>query len=107
VAETKERLQPCGIGKNSEGVYTLVASDGKSVIDLGKNAECQTLEGALKFWQNKLAVLNQDVERYERSTAMSFVGVVREDIRPARDSAAKIVEALKKCMQRQLGTTIK
>lgn len=107
MAETNERLQPCSIGKNPEGVYTLLASDGKTLIDLGKNAECQTLEGALKFWQNKLAVLNQDVERYERSTAMPSVGVVREDIRPARDSASKVVEALKKCLQRQLGTTIK
>lgn len=107
MAETKERLQPCGIGKNPDGVYQLLALDGATLVDLGKNAECQTLEGALKFWQNKLTVLNQDVERYERSTAMAFVGVVREDIRPARDSASKIVEALKKCLQRQLGTTIK
>jgi hypothetical protein len=106
MTESKE-LQPCGIGANSDGKYTLLASDGTTLVDLGKNAECKTLEGALKVWQNKLAVLNQDVERYERSMAMPSVGIVREDIRPERDTASKVVEALKKCLQRQLGHSIK
>ena len=102
-----KELQPCGIDANPDGTYKLLAADGATIVNLGKNPECQTLEGALKIWENKLAVLNQEVERYERSTAFPSVGIVREDFRPERDAASNVVQALKKCRQRQLGSSIK
>lgn len=106
MSDSKE-LQRCEIGSNPDGTFKLLSWNGLTVVNLGKNAECRTLEGALKYWQNKLAVLNQDVERYERSTAMPSVGIVREDIRPERDAAAKVVGALKDCLQHQWGSSIR
>ena len=106
MAGSKE-LQPCSIGTSADGTFSLLSSDGTTVINLGKSTECQTLEGALKVWEKKLSVLNQEVERYERSTAFPSVGIVREDMRPERDVASNVVQALKKCMQRQLGTSIR
>ena len=106
MAGSKE-LQPCGVGPTADGTYSLLSSDGMTLVNLGKSAECQTLEGALKVWEKKLSVLNQEVERYERSTSFPSVGIVREDVRPERDAASNVVQALKKCLQRQLGSSIR
>jgi hypothetical protein len=106
MAASKE-LRPCGIGPTADGTYGLLTSDGATLVNLGKDTECQTLEGALKVWEKKLSVLNQEVERYERSTAFPSVGIVREDMRPERDATSDVVQALKKCLQRQLGSSIR
>ena len=102
MAGSKEK-QPCTIAAGPDGLYKLLASDGTTLVNLGKNAECQTLEGALRFWDKKLAALSQEVERTE--SARSYIA--REDKRPERDEAAQVVQALRRCLQRQLGSSIK